>query len=234
MVTFIKKFTYPILLFLFLSPIVLMWVPVSRTRAATTTAELGMSVPEIGESGWGALLRTIFIDKIDPEFNTSTGHKHSGSAGDGGTITTKATGEVFHTTAGSCPSGSAEYTAARGFYIVGLPSGGTSATSVGTALTNLENRAAGQHLHSVDPPSTSVVVTDSGHGHGLDAATATTGGGIRVTGMDGQDNNVADIVNSATTGITASVNIAAFDSANGGSVVGTNAPYLHLLVCRQS
>lgn len=25
-----------------------------------------------------------------------------------------------------------------------------------------------------------------------------------------------------------------FDSANGGSVVGTNAPYIHLLVCRQS
>lgn len=234
MIIFIKKFTYSILLLLLLSPIVLMWVPVSRTRAATTTAELGMSVPELGESGWGTLLRTIFIDKIDPKFNASTGHKHSGSAGDGGSITIKATGEVFYTTAASCPTGSAEYTTARGFYIVGLPASGTSATSVGTALTNLENRAAGQHLHSVDPPSTSVIVTESPHTHGLDAATTTTGTGIRVTGMDGQNNQVAGIVNSASTGITASVNIAAFDSANGGSVVGTNAPYIHLLVCRQS
>lgn len=143
------------------------------------------------------------------------------------------TGMVFFTTAATCPSGSAEYTTARGFYIVGLPSGGTSATSVGTALTNLENRAAGQHLHSVDPPSTSVAVTDPGHVHTYNLNnTGSTGDAIPYGAPSA--NLQQRSVNSATTGITASVDIAAFDSANGGTTVGTNAPYIHLLVCRQS
>mgnify|MGYP001566600692 CR=1 FL=1 len=202
------------------------WLIRLAFAACTNTSNMTLCKPSIAQSGWGTNLNNNF-DTIDTHDHTS---------GKGVVIVTKTTGEVFHTTAASCPAGSAEYTTARGFYIVGLPSGGTSATSVGTALTNLENRAAGQHLHSVDPPSTSATVTDSGHTHDtsikdyvLDVLSASSGN-LDVLGNSTQ--SIASDTN--TTGITASVNIAPFDSANGGSVVGTNAPYIHLLVCRQS
>ncbi len=48
----------------------------------------------------------------------------------------------------SCPSGWAEYTGARGRYIVGTPSGGDMADTVGSALTNKEDRSVGQHNHT--------------------------------------------------------------------------------------
>ena len=44
----------------------------------------------------------------------------------------------------SCPSGWSELTAARGRYLVGLPSGGTLSGTAGTAPTNLENRPVGR------------------------------------------------------------------------------------------
>src|SRR5438309_739496 len=50
---------------------------------------------------------------------------------------------------GSCPAGYTELTALRGRYPVGVPSGGTMAATVGTPLTNSENRPAGAHTHSV-------------------------------------------------------------------------------------
>ncbi|MBI5620682.1 hypothetical protein HY949_02815, partial [Candidatus Gottesmanbacteria bacterium] len=40
--------------------------------------------------------------------------------------------------------------------------------------------------------------------------------------------------NTVTTGISASVDIAAFNSANSGSVAGTNAPYVQYIVCKAS
>lgn len=203
------------------------WVANFLSAACTNTSNMSLCKPAIADSGWGGNLNSNF-DKIDTHDHTS---------GKGVVITTKTTGEVFHTTATSCPTGSAEYTTARGFYIVGLPSGGTSATSVGTALTDLENRAAGQHLHSVDPPSTSATVTDPGHAHTFQSQS--TGGPsvdyLARNGPNTTQNSPAGVqILSNTTGITASVDIAAFNSANGGSVVGTNAPYIHLRVCRQS
>jgi|GEM_PF-4102603 len=63
---------------------------------------------------------------------------------------------VFYTTDSSVPAGYTEYTAARGRMIVGLPSGGTVAGTVGTALSNLENRThthvytdVPQHRHAI-------------------------------------------------------------------------------------
>lgn len=47
---------------------------------------------------------------------------------------------------GSCPTGWAEYTSARGRVIVGLPLGGTNAGTVGSAYTNVENRT---HTHTI-------------------------------------------------------------------------------------
>ena len=49
-------------------------------------------------------------------------------------------------TAGACPATWTEYTAARGYAVVGLVNGGTAAGTVGTALTNLQNKT---HTHSV-------------------------------------------------------------------------------------
>ncbi|MEK9143028.1 MAG: hypothetical protein AAB481_00140 [Patescibacteria group bacterium] len=142
----------------------------------------------------------------------------------------------------SCPTGWTELTTARGMYIVGLPLSGTLAGSSGTALTNLESRAVGQHLHSVDPASTSVSISDPGHTHDVSDVrvdATSTGGGW------GPHNAVYNLTWSAflpnpltassrTTSITASVDIAAFNSANAGSVAGTNAPYIQLLACQKS
>src|SRR3989344_434292 len=69
---------------------------------------------------------------------------------------TVSSGAVMFFNLSSCPSGWTEFTDARGRYLVGLPSGGTLGDTTGTALTNLENRAVGQHGHPV---------SDSGHTH---------------------------------------------------------------------
>jgi len=50
----------------------------------------------------------------------------------------------------SCPSGWTEYTAARGRYIVGTPSGGSATATVGTAMSDKENRPVGEHKHGAD------------------------------------------------------------------------------------
>ncbi len=62
------------------------------------------------------------------------------------------------TTAQGCPSGWTEDTLARGRYILGLPNAGTLEGETGTALSDQENRAVGEHDHSV---------TDAEHVHTL-------------------------------------------------------------------
>lgn len=114
----------------------------------------------------------------------------------------------------SCPSGWTEYTTGRGRYLVGLPSGGTLGATVGTALSNLENRPVGQHTHGV---------TDPGHDHGTDAAMATTIGGSLGNTLS-HAFIPTDLTDTSYTGITLN---------NSGDVSGTNAPYLQLLVCQK-
>jgi hypothetical protein len=115
----------------------------------------------------------------------------------------------------ACPSGWSELVAARGRYMVGLPSGGTLAATVGTALTNTENRPVGQHTHGVNDP---------GHLHTLGGV---TGLGIPPywLGNQGPVNGVTVWqTQKAWTNITI---------GNTGIVVGTNAPYIQLLVCQK-
>jgi hypothetical protein len=151
---------------------------------------------------------------------------------------------IAYSTSGSCPAGWSEYTAARGRYLVGLVAGGTNEGAVGTALTNTENRAVGQHAHLVIGTHTHAqnahghTVSGSGtHGHSetgsetvsADAggSTITTAGGVTTTGASttGFIVGAATAVNqSATTGITVD---------NTGAVAGTNAPYIQLLACRK-
>ena len=70
----------------------------------------------------------------------------------------------------SCPPGWGELVGARGRVVVGLPSGGTLAGTVGTALSNLENRPVGQHNHGITDNGHAHGVTDPGHAHGTTEA----------------------------------------------------------------
>ncbi len=106
------------------------------------------------------------------------------------------TGAVMYFNLASCPIGWNELLSARGRYIVGLPSGGDLAGTTGTALSNNENRAVGQHRHSI---------SQYGDGDSNDV--------VRV----GQSNSYQGSSYTAYT----------------GSVAGTNAPYIQLLVCQK-
>ncbi len=161
-----------------------------------------------------------------------------------------------------CPSGWSELTTARGRYLVGKPSGGTLAGTTGTILTNLENRAVGQHNHGASSGNQSANHThshnhasvtsggDSGHGHTLASGDLISGGGSN-TGL-AYGNKVGSgtgnlIIGSPTTAHTHTVNLPSQVSGgvsanhshaitinNSGSVVGTNAPYIQLLVCKKN
>ena len=118
----------------------------------------------------------------------------------------------------ACPAGWGDLTAAQGRYLVGLPSGGTLAQSVGTALTDGDNRAVGQHGHAVSDP---------GHRHTVDyQSLGGNNGGAYQTYMAQEPSGTAKtfLTRSATTGITVQ---------SAGAVAGTNAPYLELLVCQK-
>jgi len=121
-------------------------------------------------------------------------------------------GAVMFFDLSSCPSGWSELTSARGRYLTGLPSGGTLAGTAGTALSNLENRAAGQHTHTVDDP---------GHSHGN--ATAIIG-----PGDFGAGGGFINIYTAGGTGYSE------LSLENSGSVAGTNAPYIQLLTCQRN
>jgi hypothetical protein len=147
---------------------------------------------------------------------------------------------------GSCPSGWTEYSAGRGRLLVALVAGGTSGGPIGQALTNLENRASGQHTHVATTPvlfnyaAQTHVLTDPGHLHGgLNNA-----GGL-IEGQGGGPDREFGSQNSgiltafATTGITLSP-VATGISVTGSLTVGntpgtagTNAPYLQLMACEK-
>jgi hypothetical protein len=121
----------------------------------------------------------------------------------------------------ACPSGWAPYGAAAGRTLVGTPAGGTVGAAVGTALTNQENRAVGQHTHAV---------VDPGHTHTVKAGNTVNAGNVpfvrfQSNGSEETTSAGSLTTNAGTTGITI---------ANAGTVAGTNAPYVLLLACRKS
>ena len=118
---------------------------------------------------------------------------------------------VMYFNSASCPAGWTEFTAARGFYLVGLPSGGTLDAVVGTALTDIENRAVGQHAHTV---------TDPGHLH----TSARSGGGGNGDMTSRAGGSASGSTGSSVTSVTVD---------NTGSVAGTVAPYVQLIVCKK-
>lgn len=99
----------------------------------------------------------------------------------------------------------------RGLYRTMTPAAGTLAGKVGTALTNAENRAVGQHTH---------VLTDPGHAHYYNTLDS---GGV------GSDYPAGATAGSFKTLATAS-KVTGITLANTGAVVGTNAPYMQVTV----
>ncbi len=133
---------------------------------------------------------------------------------------------VIFIPATTCPTGYTEYTTLRGRYAVGLVANGTSAATVGTALTNTENRAVGQHTHTQNAHNHGI--TDAGHTHtynehGGSTSAFTATGTIWGNGSQNTGNS--------TTGIT--INNQTATNQNTGSVSGTNAPYVQLLACQK-
>jgi hypothetical protein len=85
-------------------------------------------------------------------------------------------GTLILTTA-TCPSGYTEYTAAGGFYLVGVPSGGTVGGTMGSAMTNLANDT---HNHTVSTTSANFV-TIAGNTPAVTSVTSPTGNVARAT-----------------------------------------------------
>jgi hypothetical protein len=138
--------------------------------------------------------------------------------------------------AGSCPTGWSEYTAARGRTVVGTPLSGTSAGTVGTALTDLGTRTINQvasHVHSVDPPAT---LTDSqgSHTHGLNNAIEDDGGASYNISGTGQRGSAVGATGAAGAH-THTVDIPAFNSASAGvASVDVTMPYIQLTYCQKA
>jgi hypothetical protein len=147
------------------------------------------------------------------------------------------TGDIVFSTTGACRTGFAEYTALRGRYLVGLPSGGTNAGTTGTALTDLENRAVGQHNHGVTDPghnhtqnAHSHGVTDPGHSHGVtdpghvhtNSVTTWTGGITAAGGTEAGNFATANSTTSATTGVTVNSNTTGISTNNATATNNSN------------
>ena len=104
---------------------------------------------------------------------------------------------ILFTISTSCPTGYTEYTTLRGRYVVGLVATGTSAATVGTALTDSENRAVGQHTHTQNAHNHGI--TDPGHTHTYDHHGSS---GSPFTALGTNHGNFDVDTDSSTTGIT--------------------------------
>ena len=155
-----------------------------------------------GDSGvWGTKLN----DYLTLEHNADGTHK-------AGIFTADIpSGAIMAFDLDSCPSGWTELTSARGRYIVGLPSGGTKGTTIGTALSNGEDRTVGKHNHGI---------TDPGHFHSYNDAMNANAANVAA----GTQGTVGSNTGSKVTDITIN---------DAGSVDGTNAPYIQYLICRK-
>ena len=189
---------------------------VTSVGMATTLATVNANVGSFGD---GSTIPVITVNAKGLVTAVSTASVSAGSTLPTGMI-------AFFPTACSNYSGWGEYTSARGRYVVGVPSGGTAIATVGTALTDQENRAVGQHNHSNTFGHT---VTDAGHTHG---GVATSSGDLTsATGtLDGVD-GYGGTTSSQTTGISVSHT---GSISNEGSTAGTNAPYIQLFACQKT
>lgn len=138
-------------------------------------------------------------------------------------------GAVMFYDATSCPSGWSELTGARGRTVVGLPPGGTLKGTLGTALTDRENRA---HNHSVNPPLfTSGSAGSHTHGTGEPSnkgATSVSAGGILIGYGEIDHTHSVNNAGSHKHG----VNVPSTTSSN--VTTSSVIPYIQLLACKKS
>ena len=104
----------------------------------------------------------------------------------------------------ACPAGWTELTAARGRVIVGVPDAGTLAGTVGTALTDLQDKSVTPTFTGT--PFSGVInhthpVTDPGHSHTQASTTTATGSASNRLGT-ADTSSTAQNTGSATTGVT--------------------------------
>ena len=158
----------------------------------------------------------LILHQLSLGFTNPTGNPTTGS----GSGLFPAGMVMFYNASTTCPTGWTEYTEARGRYVVGLPSGGTVTATSGAALSNIENRAVGQHTHAK---------SDSGHTHTIYGKRVPSGTSAQITYSTslGPDGNVplTGAIAAATTGVTITAS---------GTTAGTNAPYIQALVCKKS
>lgn len=148
-----------------------------------------------------------------------------GDKGDDGVGSAAPPGAVMFFNLGACPSGWDEFTQARGRYLVGLPAGGSLASQVGTALSNLENRPVGRHDHdsTAQPHAHSLSVAE-GVGSANPADSVTT---LMVTDSSSGQRGIFTGNWNNTTGVLDQF------ANHQPMVAGTNAPYIQLLACRK-
>lgn len=146
---------------------------------------------------------------------------------------------VAYSRAGSCPAGFAEYTTARGRYVVGTPASGTVEAIVGTALADLESRAVGQHTHVQDPHThtqNSHNHTQNAHVHGISGMGNTLTVASATPDASVVDNTGSETLEDATAtnnAATATNNAETATNQNAGSVAGTNLPFIQLRACEK-
>lgn len=120
----------------------------------------------------------------------------------------------------TCPDGWTELVAARGRYVVGLPAGGTVGGTVGTPLANLENRPIGAHSHAI---------LDPGHRHGYTYPHIWIVTSI-ASGHNAMGAGAVDLSQSVYLTNAAVASMTIYEAGTG---VGTNAPYLQMILCEK-
>jgi hypothetical protein len=134
------------------------------------------------------------------------------------------TGDLKLTIAATCGTGFTDVSASfNGFYP--LIASANIGSTIGTALTALENRPAGQHTHTATS-----TVTDPGHGHRWNTDHSGVGGGPGVFGLSGAGSLESGYIENSPTGIA----VATTTANPAGSVAGTNAPYKIFRACQKS
>ncbi len=158
-------------------------------------------------------------------------------------------GAVMFFNLAECPPGWVDLTDAEGRYLVGTPADGTVGATVGTTLTDAENRPVGEHDHAVTDAGHSHGVSDSGHNHSQGSHSHSLFGTNIVSGSSLGDGNGTPRfartsststgssgsggIGSSSTGVSVSSATTGVFVDDEGSVTGTNAPYLQLLVCEK-
>jgi len=129
-----------------------------------------------------------------------------------GAITAVPANVIAYTSDASAPSGWSEYTAARGRVIVGLPSGGTVAGTVGTALTDLQDKThthtGPSHQHIAPAQFASWVIWNTTPPFGSTYGQTKTSRNVNTTGSGGTTS--FDHVSASGTGATGTAALSDF------------------------